>query len=154
MTIVYCHPFHSRVCAIGLLALVFVLSQAAGAGAQVSRVGATLDGTVSDRGGGLIANVSVTLRNSGTGQTRLALTDERGSFHAAELAVGTYEVSVLQAGFASYTHTGVDLALGQSVRLDIVLVPASQSAEVTVSGQPPAPDPVEKSGGSLVGPGR
>ena len=43
-------------------------------------------------------------------------------------------------GFAPYRHTGVVLSLGQTVHLDIVLAPASASAEVTVSAQPSAID--------------
>lgn len=72
-------------------------------------------------------------------------TDEQGIFHAEELVVGTYEVRVDHAGFAPYRHTGVQLTLGQSVHLEIVLAPASSSAEVTVSAQPAAIDPSQTS---------
>ncbi len=121
---------------MALFVLGTALCHAAAVRAQTSKVGATLDGAASDTSGGAIAGVMVILRNTATGQTRTVVTDARGSFHAAELAVGTYEVTVEQSGFAPYRHASVDLTLGESVRLNIVLAPASSSTEVTVTAQP------------------
>ena len=88
----------------------------------------------------MIPQAPITLRNTETNQSRIATTDDRGFFRADQLAVGTYEVRLEHPGFAPYRHTGVVLSLGQTVHLDIVLVPASASAEVTVNAQPPAID--------------
>jgi hypothetical protein len=88
----------------------------------------------------VIPGAKITLRNTLTNQFRTATTDDRGFFRADRLAVGTYEVRLEQPGFAPYRHTGVVLNLGQTSHLDIVLVPASPSAEVTVSAQPSALD--------------
>jgi len=118
-------------------AIVFCTADAA---AQVSRVAATLEGTVLDSSGAAILGSTVSVRNASTGQSRTATTDERGFFRAEQLAVGTYEVRVEQAGFAPYQGTGVVLSLGQTIHLDIVLSPASASEHVTVSAQPPAID--------------
>jgi outer membrane receptor for ferrienterochelin and colicin len=123
------------VAAIAFFVLLPALFHVPIASAQVSKVGATLEGTVSDTSGGAIANVTVTLQNTGTGQTRAALTDDRGSFHAPEIAAGAYEVIVERAGFAPYHRTGIDLAVGESVQLNIVLAPASSSAQLTVTAQ-------------------
>ena len=118
----------------------FLLVCAASAGAQASRVGATLEGTVSDSSSALIPQATITLRNTETNQSRIATTDDQGFFRADQLAVGTYEVRLERLGFALYRHTGVVLGLGQTIRLDIILAPASASAEITVSAQPPAID--------------
>ena len=56
-------------------------------------------------------------------------------FHAEALSVGSYEVRVNQAGFAPYRQTDLDLTLGQTTHLDIVLVPASLSEKVSVNAQ-------------------
>jgi Carboxypeptidase regulatory-like domain/TonB dependent receptor-like, beta-barrel/TonB-dependent Receptor Plug Domain len=108
--------------------------------AQTSRVGATLEGTVSDTTGAVLANARVTLRNPLTNQSRSVVTDERGFFRAEQLAVGGYEVQVELAGFASYRQAGVELSLGQTVHLDITLALASASEQVTVNAQSSALD--------------
>ena len=51
-----------------------------------------LDGTVRDSGGGAVAGAAVTVRNTATNQGRALVTEQDGSFHAAELSAGTYEV--------------------------------------------------------------
>lgn len=113
---------------------------ARGATAQVSRVAATLEGTVRDSSGAAIAGSSVSVRNTFTSQSRTITSDEQGFFRAEQLAVGPYKVRVEQPGFALYQHTGVVLSLGQTIHLDIVLSPASASEKVTVSAQPSVMD--------------
>jgi hypothetical protein len=112
---------------------------------QSSRVGATLDGIVSDSTGGRIPAAEVRLRASGTHLSRNILTNDKGFFRASELPVGTYEVFVENPGFVPYHHTGVILQVGESVHLDIVLPAAGIASEVTVTDQPPAIDPTQTS---------
>jgi outer membrane receptor protein involved in Fe transport len=121
-------------------ALFLFLTSSINLGAQSSRVGAALEGTVSDASGAVIANVTVTLRNILTDQSRTVVTDGQGFFQASELSAGCYEVKVQQTGFSSYRHTGVDLSLGGTVRLEIILALASASQGITVSTQPPGID--------------
>src|ERR1700687_4587012 len=84
-----------------------------GAGAQSSKVGATLEGSVMDSSHAVIPEAGVTLRNTSTNQIRATTTNEGGIFHADALPVGTYEVRVGHPGFASYLQTDVELTLGQ-----------------------------------------
>jgi outer membrane receptor protein involved in Fe transport len=104
--------------------------------AQGSRVGAALEGTVKDSSGAVIPGAAVVVRNLSTNQVRDAETDAEGVFHAEALAVGPYELKVDRAAFAPYRHAEIDLTLGQTFHLDIVLVPASASGEITVNAQP------------------
>ena len=143
--ILNCRFFLSRYVAIATVVSLLILGCASGAGAQASKVGATLEGTVSDSSGAFIPNSKVTLRNTLTNQSRTVATNEQGLFRAEELAVGTYEVRVEQTGFAAYRHTGVEVSLGQTAHLDIVLSLASASEEVTVSAQPSRFDPTQTS---------
>src|SRR5882762_9048233 len=118
-----------------ILSGLFVL----GAVGQRSRTGGTLQGTVTDSSGTVIPNAKVTLRNTLTNQTRTVETNDQGFFRA-ELAVGTYEMRAAQPGFAPYQHAPLQLSLGQTVYLEIVLAPASESASVTVNAQPSVMD--------------
>jgi len=143
--ILACRSFSGRHIAIGVAVSFALLFCAAGAAAQASRVGATLEGIVSDTSGAVIPNSKVTLHNPLTNQSRTVTTDEQGFFRAAQLAVGTYEVRVEQTGFAPYRRAGVVASLGQTVHLDIVLAPASAAEQVTVNAQPSSLDPSQSS---------
>ncbi len=127
-------------CGISALVIAMLLVHAPYARTQASKVGATLDGTVIDSSSAVVPQATITLRNTLTNQSRIVSTDDQGFFRADQLAVGTYEVRLDYPGFAPYRHTGVVLNLGQTSHLDIVLAPASASAEVTVSAQPSAID--------------
>ena len=116
--------------------LLIILLHSVDTRAQTSRVGGTLEGTVSDTSGAVISGAKVSLRNPLTNYARTITTDDQGFFHGEALTVGTYEVRVEQPGFAPYRHPGVQVNLGQAIRLDIVLSPASAAAEVIVRAQP------------------
>lgn len=135
--------FFGRHVALGTLLLIQL--NAASAHAQTSRVGAALTGTVSDSSGAVIPGAKVSVRNPLTNYARTVTTDEQGFYRAEALNVGTYEVHVEQAGFAPYRHAAVQVSLGQTVRLDIVLAPALASAEVTVNAQPSVLDTTQTS---------
>jgi hypothetical protein len=95
--------------------------------------------------GAVIPNSKVTLKNPLTNQSRTVTTDQQGFFRAEQLSVGTYDVRAEQTGFAPYRLEGVVASLGQTVHLDIVLVPASGSEQVTVNAQPSSLDPSQSS---------
>ena len=133
-------PFLTLYPAVLAVVSFLILICASVASAQASRVGASLEGTVSDSSGAVIPGAEATLRNTLTNQSRTARTDDRGFFRTDQLTVGTYEVRVEHPGFAPYRYTGLVLNLGQTSHLDIVLAPASASTEVTVSVQPSAID--------------
>jgi len=135
-----CRWFSVRHLAVGIAISFAVLFCTANADAQASRVGATLEGTVTDSSGAAIPSSKITVRNALTSQSRRVATDEQGFFRAEQLTIGTYEVEAERTGFAPSRHTGVVLSLGQTVHLDIVLSPASTSEKVTVSAQPLAID--------------
>ncbi len=113
--------------------------------AQTSRVGGTLEVSVTDTTGAVIPNAEVRIRETSTNQSRALVTGENGAFRLPDLPPGTYEVSAAREGFAPYVHTGVVITLGSAVHLDIVLMPAGLSEQVSVTGQPPPLDPSQSS---------
>ena len=139
------NSLHARTGFIVLTALFLIFVRGMDTSAQVSKVGATVEGTVRDSSGGAISNAKVALRNTETNQMRTVATDDRGAFHAGELPAGTYEVRIEYPAFAPYRLAGVGLPLGATVHLNIVLVLASASSEVTVNAQPSSIDPSQTS---------
>ncbi len=138
--ILNCCSSFARYIVIASVELSLVLLCPPSTGAQTSKIGASIEGTVTDSSSALIPQATITLRNTFTEQSRSVTTDDRGFFRANELPVGTYEIRLERPGFSPYRHIGVVLSLGQTIHLDIVLAPASASEKVTVSAQPSAID--------------
>jgi hypothetical protein len=128
-------------CFMLLLALLGAVSCAA----QTLKTSGTLEGTISDTSAKRIAGVKVTFRQTDTNQTRTVTADDQGFFRASDLPVGTYEVRIEQPGFVPYVHTGVDLDVGITAHLDVVLPAAGVTTQITVSAQPPPIDPGQTS---------
>ncbi len=124
---------------------VLILAGVAASMAQTVKTGGTLEGTISDATGGRIPGVIVGLREIERNQTRTVNSDDQGFFRATDLVVGTYEVRIVGAGFAPYLHKGVDIGVGTTAHLDVVLQAAGVTTEVTVSEQPPPIDPSQTS---------
>jgi hypothetical protein len=59
-----------------LACVAYVLLCAAGAASQTSKVGAILEGTVTDSSGAAMPQASVALRNAETNQSRETVTDQ------------------------------------------------------------------------------
>src|SRR5262249_28260160 len=76
--------------AFGLLSLNVVSSQ--------SQPG-TINGTVKDPNGAVVAGARVTVRNEATHETRNATTDNEGRFKVEGLAPGRYVVNITCDGF-------------------------------------------------------
>ena len=128
-------------CFMLLLALIGAVSCAA----QTLKTSGTLEGTISDTSSKRIAGVKVSFRQTDTNQTRTVTADDQGFFRASDLPVGTYEVRIEQPGFVPYLHTGVDLDVGITAHLDVVLPAAGVTTQITVSAQPPPLDPGQTS---------
>src|SRR4051794_7135079 len=78
-------------------ALLFVAL--AGHGALAQTVVGRISGTVKDPSGAVVAGASVAVTNAATNLERTVKTDEDGFYTVTNLPVGTYTVSVEQAGF-------------------------------------------------------
>jgi hypothetical protein len=118
--------------------------------AQTATVSASLAGTVTDSTGAVVPDAQVRILNIATNHVRTLSTDAQGSYRATDLAIGTYEVRVEQAGFTTYVHRGITLSIGQTIRLDVTLAAQGVTAEVTVNEQPPAIDPTQTALTSIV----
>src|ERR1035441_4901060 len=56
-------------------------------------------GTVSDTSGAVLPGAAVKVKNTGTGLERTSQTTAEGNYTISELPIGTYSVTVSQAGF-------------------------------------------------------
>jgi carboxypeptidase family protein/TonB-dependent receptor-like protein len=97
---------------------------------------ATLEGRVVDPQHRAVAGARVVLEEDGTALRREAVTDASGTFTLAELDPGTYTLVTEAGGFATRTHKGLVLAVGQRYRLDVSLDVGARVETIDVSEQP------------------
>jgi len=95
-------------------------------------VGGSISGTISDSTGSRIAAATVLIHNEETGTERRLLTDSTGRYAAPSLAVGSYEITVTDAGFSDEHRKNIQLVVGQSATLDLTLRPAGNTEQVDV----------------------
>src|SRR5262249_35195507 len=73
----------------------------------------TITGTVTDQTGAAVPGATITLKNTETGVSRTALSNETGKYEAFSLPTGNYELNASLAGFQTIVRTGIVLAVGQ-----------------------------------------
>ena len=99
----------------------------------------TLQGTVSDRSGAVVAGAQVLAVFKATGVTRTATTSDSGTFRFDFVPAGTYQVTVTKQGFASVAET-TELLVGQSATVNVNLSPGTPTTVVEVAGTAPIVD--------------
>ena len=102
-------------------------------GSALGSVTASIAGTVTDVSGAAIVGATVTATNVDTGIVQTLHTNQQGYFTFPSLALGHYDISVQQSGFAPFRETGVLLDVNSAVTVDVVLKVGDVKEAVTVS---------------------
>ena len=119
-----------RVIAILLLGLVLP------AVALFGQVGtATINGTVSDSSGAMVARANVTAVNEATGITYKQTTTEAGVYAFASLPVGLYTITVDMQGFKTSRKTGNRLVVDTPLTVDMTLELGALSEVISVESR-------------------
>ena len=84
-----------------------------------AQTGASLSGMVTNQTGVVLPDVTVTIKNVATGETRTIATDGAGHFQASGLPAGRFEIRAAKQGFGDETRAGIDLTAGQDATVDI-----------------------------------
>lgn len=93
---------------------------------------ASLQGTVTDATGAVIANAAVTLTDNATHIQRTANTASSGLYNFPNIPVGTYTLGVTNAGFQSYTQTHIVLEVGSSISVNVKMTVGAADEKVEV----------------------
>jgi hypothetical protein len=116
-----------------------------------AQVSASIKGIVTDPSGAPVPAATVTTKNTETGATRSAVTDDAGRYQIVWLAVGQYELRVFKAGFQDSIRTGIRLVVGQEASVDLKLQVSAVKAEVRVTGDAPIVSTTTRDISGLVG---
>jgi len=104
--------------------------------AVAQTVTGTMKGSVTDKAGGVLPGVTVTVRSTETGLERIVVTGKDGTYSAPFLPIGKYNVQAELTGFGTMRHNSVRVDLNQTVVQDFVLDPAVTET-VTVNANAP-----------------
>ncbi|HVS59787.1 MAG TPA: TonB-dependent receptor [Gemmatimonadaceae bacterium] len=109
--------------------------------AQAQATTGVIRGTATDSSGNPVA-AFVTVRNTETNFSRTVKASDRGVFVTTLLPLGSYQVSARAVGYSPATKSNINVTLGQTVDLPLVLVRSTtQLAGVTVVAAVPTVDP-------------
>jgi hypothetical protein len=90
---------------------------------------ATIQGTVRDPSGALVAGAEVTISDAATSETKTTRTDNQGHFSMDGLAQGDYQISVRRQGFETALRT---VTVGAQPKLDVDIQLKIQAQETVV----------------------
>jgi hypothetical protein len=102
-----------------------------------TNVNALIQGAVTDSSGGVLAGVTIQVKNIGTGLTRSVVTDSQGRYTATDLQIGDYEVQAAISGFGTAIRKGITLSVGSQLMVDFTLQVGSTQQTVTVEAEVP-----------------
>jgi hypothetical protein len=114
-------------------------------------VGGMFLGAVRDPQGAAIPGAEVVIANTATGVIRAVLTNQAGSYHAANLQPGRYELTAQAPGFAIGARKNLTLNVGSEVVIDFELQIGSVTEIVEVSAQEATVDLVSATVNRTVG---
>ncbi len=97
----------------------------------------TIIGVITDSTGAVMPGASVTLTNTGTGLTRIVITDSNGEYTAPSLPTGKYTVKAELSGFKTVTTPDVALGVDQKFRVNMRLEIGAVEESITVTGASP-----------------
>jgi hypothetical protein len=97
--------------------------------------GATLNGTVTDAAGAVIANVKISIKDIATGIVRDSASDAAGFYTAPNLLPGRYSVSASAPGFSTEVRSGITLTVGDEQVLNFALKVGQVTENVEVKSE-------------------
>ena len=117
------------------LTIVAIILSTVPASGQTSN--GTILGTITDSSHAVMANVQVSLTDTGTNSRRTVETNATGYFVFSNLAPGTYRVDVEQPGFQKTVRSDIGLDANTTVRVDLQMTPGAVTETVDVTSEAP-----------------
>jgi len=97
----------------------------------------TVDGTVTDPSGAVVADAQVTLTNVGTQEKHTQATGSEGLYKFVNVVPGQYRLDITKSGFKHFARTNVEVQVQQETRVDAALPVGQVSESVEVTSETP-----------------
>src|ERR1039457_6585184 len=97
----------------------------------------TITGFVIDSSKAAVPNANVQVKNLGTNEIVVSVTNGDGGYTAPLLSPGTYSISTQVAGFKPLTRSGIVLNVGQTAAVNLILEVGAATEAVVVTGDAP-----------------
>jgi Carboxypeptidase regulatory-like domain len=97
----------------------------------------TILGTVSDSTGAAVPGVTVTIQNLETKIAQNVVSDGKGQYQVRYLNSGTYSVTAQLTGFKTFVRPGIEVRVGDSLRVDVSIEPGGASDFIEVKAVTP-----------------
>src|SRR5688500_9618964 len=117
-----------------ILALVAAIALMPANGAAQVLYGSIV-GAVTDSSGSSVPGATITIRNTETGLTRTAVSNETGAYNFTNVLAGPYDVTVSPQGFKEAVQTGVPVSINEVSRVDMVLELGNLTETVTAGSR-------------------
>ncbi len=126
---------------LAYLFLVGVLLLSVGSGNALAQATAsgTIQGTVTDKSGGVVSGAQVVAKSKATDGVRTATTSDTGYYRFELLPVGIYTVTVSKTGFAGVAET-IEILIGQTATVNVELKTGAMSEVIEVTSEAPVLD--------------
>jgi hypothetical protein len=92
----------------------------------------SLVGTLTDATGAVVPKATVAVKNTSTGLSREATTNEAGYYSIQNLLEGDYDMTVTASGFRPYTQRGINVSINRVTRVDAAIEVGAVSEQVSV----------------------
>jgi hypothetical protein len=122
--------FPARTAWLAVLALLFSFTPLLRA-----QENATINGTVTDASGAVVANAQLTLTNTATGQIRNEVSNSVGAYRFGNVGIGTYNLDATASGFSKYSKTGIVVNVAQTLEEDIQFKVGASTTTVSVQAE-------------------
>ena len=109
-----------------------------------------ITGRVTDHNDAVLPNVSVDVVETSTAETRTVKTNSDGYYTVPSLSPGPYSISLESPGFKKFSRTGLQLEVGQDLRVDVTMELGNVTEQVVVTGQAPLLETETSSTGQVV----
>ena len=128
--------------------LVFLLAVLNAPLAFTQAVTGTILGRVTDTTGAVMPGAAVQVQNVETDYSQTAQTDSEGRYLVRNLPLGSYSVTIQQAGFRTEVRRGITLTVGSEVTINAQLAVGNIEERVEVTGEA---SPVETTNATVSG---
>ena len=110
----------------------------------------SIEGTVKDSSGAVLPGVTVEATSPAMVGTQTAVTDATGAYRFPSVPPGRYEITATLQGFTTAKNSGIQVELGQVLKVDLSLAVGGVAENVQVKAEAPLIDVKQNAAGADV----